>query len=342
MAGNSQRRGAMRKPGTKKGAVVGSGGQKRKGLRGRGATPPAELRPGHPAQRQDTQRQDNQGHSAQGRSAQRHSAQRHPAQRSGSPTAAARRGGSEPGETVLGRNPVLECLRAGVPATALHVAIGVELDDRVSEAVRLAADAGLSILEVPKTDLDRLAGGALHQGVALQVPPYEYAVAEDVLVAARESGTSPLLVALDGVTDPRNLGAVVRSAVAFGAHGIVVPQRRSAGMTAVAWRASAGMAARVPVARVTNLVRTLKDLAAAGVMIVGLDAGGAMPLDGFLLATGPLVLVLGAEGRGLSRLVRETCDTTVSIPMVGPVESLNASVAAGVVLAEVARLRRAG
>jgi 23S rRNA (guanosine2251-2'-O)-methyltransferase len=312
----------MRKPGTKKGAVVGSGGQKRKGLRGRGATPPAELRPGHPAQRPDIQRQS--------------------ARRSNSPTAAARRGGSESGETVLGRNPVLECLRAGVPATALHVAIGVELDDRVSEAVRLAADAGLSILEVPRTDLDRLAGGALHQGVALQVPPYEYAVAEDVLVAARESGTPPLLVALDGVTDPRNLGAVVRSAAAFGAHGIVVPQRRSAGMTAVAWRASAGMAARVPVARVTNLVRTLKDLAAAGLMVVGLDAGGAMPLDGFSLATGPLVLVLGAEGRGLSRLVRETCDTTVSIPMVGPVESLNASVAAGVVLAEVARLRRAG
>ncbi|MGH3852210.1 MAG: 23S rRNA (guanosine(2251)-2'-O)-methyltransferase RlmB [Pseudonocardiaceae bacterium] len=342
MAGNSQRRGAMRKPGTKKGAVVGSGGQKRKGLRGRGATPPAELRPGHPAQRQDTQRQEPQGHAAQGRPAQRHSAPRHPAQRSGSPAAAARRGGSEPGETVLGRNPVLECLRAGVPATALHVTIGVELDDRVSEAVRLAADAGLSILEVPKTDLDRLAGGALHQGVALQVPPYAYAVAEDVLVAARESGTPPLLVALDGVTDPRNLGAVVRSAVAFGAHGVVVPQRRSAGMTAVAWRASAGMAARVPVARVTNLVRTLKDLAAAGLMIAGLDAGGAMRLDGFSLATGPLVLVLGAEGRGLSRLVRETCDTTVSIPMVGSVESLNASVAAGVVLAEVARLRRAG
>ncbi|MGH3831481.1 MAG: 23S rRNA (guanosine(2251)-2'-O)-methyltransferase RlmB [Pseudonocardiaceae bacterium] len=342
MAGNSQRRGAMRKPGTKKGAVVGSGGQKRKGLRGRGATPPAELRPGHPAQRQDTQRQDPQGHSAQGRPAQGRPAKRHPTQRSGGPAAAARRGGSEPGETVLGRNPVLECLRAGVPATALHVAIGVELDDRVSEAVRLAADAGLSILEVPKTDLDRLAGGALHQGVALQVPPYEYAVAEDVLVAARESGTPPLLVALDGVTDPRNLGAVVRSAVAFGAHGIVVPQRRSAGMTAVAWRASAGMAARVPVARVTNLVRTLKDLATAGLMIVGLDVGGAMPLDRFSLATGPLVLVLGAEGRGLSRLVRETCDTTVSIPMVGPVESLNASVAAGVVLAEVARLRRAG
>lgn len=332
MAGNSQRRGAMRKPGTKKGAVVGSGGQKPKGLRGRGATPPAELRTGHPAQRRPAQRQPVQSQSAQRQSAQR-----------ADPAAAARRrGGSEPGETVLGRNPVLECLRTGVPATALQVAIGVDLDDRVSESVRLAADAGLSILEVPRAELDRLAGGALHQGLALRVPPYEYALPEDVLVSARESGTPPLFIALDGVTDPRNLGAVVRSAAAFGAHGLLVPQRRSAGMTAVAWRTSAGTAAYLPVARATNLVRTLKDFAASGLMVVGLDAGGAMPLDGFPLATGPLVLVLGSEGRGLSRLVRETCDVAVSIPIVGPVESLNASVAAGVALAEVARLRRAG
>jgi len=329
----------MRKPGTKKGAVVGSGGQKRKGLRGRGATPAAELRPGHPAQRQGTPRQERQHKDAQHSAGQRRQA----ARQSDNPAAAARRrSGSEPGETVLGRNPVLECLRAAVPATALQVAIGVELDDRVSESVRLAADAGLAILEVPKADLDRLARGALHQGVALQVPPYENAFPEDVLVAAQQSATAPLLVALDGVTDPRNLGAVVRSAAAFGAHGLVVPQRRSAGMTAVAWRASAGTAAYLPVARATNLVRTLKDFAAAGLMIVGLDAEGAMPLDAFALATGPLVLVLGSEGRGMSRLVRETCDAAVSIPMVAPVESLNASVAAGVVLAEVARLRRAG
>jgi 23S rRNA (guanosine2251-2'-O)-methyltransferase len=208
--------------------------------------------------------------------------------------------------------------------------------------MRLAADAGLSILEVPRVDLDRLAGGALHQGVALQVAPYEYAAAEDVLAAAHSSGAPPLLVALDGVTDPRNLGAVVRSAAAFGAHGVVVPQRRSAGLTAVAWRASAGAAAHLPVARATNLVRTLKNCAASGLMVVGLDAGGTMPLDTFPLATGPLMLVLGSEGRGLSQLVRETCDAVVSIPMAAQVESLNASVAAGVVLAEVARLRRAG
>ncbi|MFN2494405.1 MAG: 23S rRNA (guanosine(2251)-2'-O)-methyltransferase RlmB [Pseudonocardiaceae bacterium] len=311
MAGNSRRQGALRKPGSKKGAVVGSGGQKPKGLRGRGATPPAELRPGHPAQR---------------------AARAHPAAR--------RRADTEAGETVLGRNPVLECLRAGVPATALQVAVGVDADDRVTESVRLAADAGLAILEVPRADLDRLAGGALHQGLALQVPPYSYAHPGDVLTAAQESGTPPLLVALDGVTDPRNLGAVVRSAAAFGAHGLLVPQRRSAGMTAVAWRTSAGTAAHLPVARVTNLTRTLKDCAAAGLMVIGLEAGGSISLDSFPFATGPLVLVLGSEGRGLSRLVRDTCDATVSIPMAGPVESLNASVAAGVLLAEVARLRR--
>ncbi|MGH4016374.1 MAG: 23S rRNA (guanosine(2251)-2'-O)-methyltransferase RlmB, partial [Pseudonocardiaceae bacterium] len=282
--------------------------------------------------------------STQRKSTQRKSTQLRSA-RAGSAAGLARRGsrlraGTESGETVFGRNPVLECLRAGVPATALQVGIGIDADDRVSESVQLAADAGLAILEVPRADLDRLAAGALHQGVALQVPPYEYVHPDDVLAAAQESGTPPLLVALDGVTDPRNLGAVVRSAAAFGAHGLLLPQRRSAGMTAVAWRTSAGTAARLPVARATNLTRTLKDWAAAGLMVVGLEAGGSMSLDTFPLATGPLVLVLGSEGRGLSRLVRQTCDATVSIPMAGPVESLNASVAAGVVLAEVARLRR--
>ena len=318
MAGNSQRRGAMRKPGTKKGAVTGSGGQKSKGLQGRKATPPAEMRPGHPAQRRAARAEARSETAARTR----------------------RRTDAEPVETVLGRNAVLECLRAGVPATALHVALGMDSDDRVTDSMRLAADAGISILEVPRGDLDRLAGAALHQGIALQVPPYAYAHPDDVLAAARASGTAPLLVALDGVTDPRNLGAVVRSAAAFGAHGVLLPQRRAAGMTAAAWRTSAGTAARLPVARVTNLVRALKDCAAAGLMVVGLDADGSMSLDSFDLATGPLVLVVGAEGRGLSRLVAETCDATVSIPMTGPVESLNASVAAGVVLAEVARLRR--
>lgn len=323
MAGNSKRRGAMRKEGTKKGPVVGSGGQRRRGLRGKGPTPPAAIRPGHPAARK----------------AARATAQK---QQGNAKVAGSRRraGDGETPETVLGRNPVVECLRAGVPATALHVALGPVADERVSEAVHLAADAGISILEVSRYDLDRIAGGALHQGVALQVPPYAYAHPDELLAAAAGSGRPALIVALDGVTDPRNLGAVVRSVAAFGGHGVVVPQRRSAGMTAVAWRTSAGTAARLPVARATNLTRTLREYATAGLMIAGLDAGGDVSLDGFELATDPLVLVVGSEGKGLSRLVRETCDVTVSIPMAGPVESLNAAVATGVVLAEVARRRR--
>ena len=322
MAGNSKRRGAVRKEGTKKGMVVGSGGQSRRALRGKGPTPPGEMRPGHPKQkaaaRRDSQEQQ----------------RRRPV--------AGRRGDGDGPETVLGRNPVVECLRAGVPATALHVATGTATDERVSEAVALAAEQGVSVLEVPRNDLDRITGGALHQGLALQVPPYGYAHPDDLLEAAADSGRPALAVALDGVTDPRNLGAVVRSVGAFGGHGVVVPQRRSAGMTAVAWRTSAGTAARVPVARATNLTRTLREYASAGLMVAGLAADGDVSLDEFELASGPLVLVTGSEGKGLSRLVRETCDVTVSIPLAGDVESLNASVATGVVLAEVARRRRLG
>ncbi|HWM04725.1 MAG TPA: 23S rRNA (guanosine(2251)-2'-O)-methyltransferase RlmB [Actinophytocola sp.] len=313
MAGNSKRRGAIRKAGTKKGAVVGSGGQARKGLQGKGPTPRATKRPGHPAQRKAT---------AQAKAAQRRSKDK--------PTA----------ELVAGRNPVVECLRAAVPATALYVQVGVDADDRVAEAVRLAADRGISVLEVAKQELDRLTGGALHQGLSLQMPPFEYAHPDELLDAAAESAEPPLLVALDGVTDPRNLGAVIRSAAAFGANGVLLPQRRSAGITAVAWRTSAGTAAKLPVALATNLTRTLRSYAEAGMMIVGLDADGTITIDEMSLATSPLVVVVGSEGRGLSRLVREACDETVSIPMAAAVESLNASVAAGVVLAEVARRRR--
>jgi 23S rRNA (guanosine2251-2'-O)-methyltransferase len=323
MAGNSRRRGATRKEGTKKGMVVGSGGQRRRALQGKGPTPPAELRKGHPAQRRAAAAAK---HAAKGRD-------------HGRPTGK-RRADADAPETVLGRNPVVECLRAGVPATALHVALGTTADERIAEAVHLAADAGIAILEVPRNDLDRITGGALHQGVALQVPPYEYAHPDELLEAASEAADPPLIVALDGVTDPRNLGAVVRSVSAFGGHGVVVPQRRAASMTAVAWRASAGTAARLPVARATNLTRTLREYATAGLMVAGLDVEGSVSLDEFDLAADPLVLVVGSEGKGLSRLVRQTCDVTVSIPMAGPVESLNASVAAGVVLAEVARRRR--
>ncbi|GLZ40386.1 23S rRNA (guanosine(2251)-2'-O)-methyltransferase RlmB [Actinokineospora sp. NBRC 105648] len=314
MAGNSRRQGAMRKPGSKKGAVVGSGGQRRKALEGKGPTPKAEERPGHHAYRKSNAA----AKRTQGRSSK------------DKPT----------NELVAGRNPVVECLRAGVPSTALYVALGIEADERVAESVQLAADRGISVLEVSRLELDRLTTGAMHQGLALQVPPYEYAHPDDLLEAAASTDDPPLIVALDGVTDPRNLGAVIRSAAAFGANGVLLPQRRSAGITAVAWRTSAGTAAKIPVAIATNLTRQLRAFADEGLMIVGLDADGSMELDGLELATSPLVVVVGSEGRGLTRLVKETCDATVSIPMSAGVESLNASVAAGVVLAEVARRRR--
>jgi 23S rRNA (guanosine2251-2'-O)-methyltransferase len=233
----------------------------------------------------------------------------------------------------------VECLRAGVPATALFVALGAESDERLTESVTRAADSGIAILEVPRHDLDRMSTNGLHQGVALQVPPYDYAHPDDMLKSAMSEAFPALLVALDNISDPRNLGAIVRSVSAFGGHGVLIPQRRSASVTAVAWRTSAGAAARLRVARATNLNRTLKSWADAGLQIVGLDAGGDTTLD-TLDASGPTVLVVGSEGKGLSRLVRENCDAIVSIPMAGPTESLNASVAAGVVLAEIARQRR--
>ena len=242
-------------------------------------------------------------------------------------------------EVVLGRNPVLECLRAAVPATALYIALGADADERLTESVRIAADSGISILEVPRHDLDRIAANGLHQGVALQVPPYSYAHPDDLLAEATRDSAPALLVALDNISDPRNLGAIVRSVAAFGGHGVLIPQRRSASVTAVAWRTSAGAAARVPVARATNLNRTLKNWADAGLQVVGLDADGDTTVDE-LDGVGPMVVVVGSEGKGLSRLVRENCDAVVSIPMAGPTESLNASVAAGVVLAEIARQRR--
>jgi 23S rRNA (guanosine2251-2'-O)-methyltransferase len=308
MAGNSRRQGAIRKSGTKKGPTVGSGGQRRRGLEGRGPTPPAHLRPNHPAAKR-TQ-----------------SPQRRPAKR------------TDETETVLGRNPVLECLRAGVPATALYVALGTEADERLTESVTRAADLGIAILEVPRTDLDRIATNHLHQGIALQVPPYNYMHPDDLLTAALQSPPA-LMVALDNISDPRNLGAIVRSVAAFGGHGVLIPQRRSASVTAVAWRTSAGAAARVPVARATNLTRALKDWAGRGVRVVGLDAGGDTALDD-LDGTDPMVVVVGSEGKGLSRLVRQNCEEVVSIPMADDTESLNASVAAGVVLAEIVRQRR--
>ena len=235
---------------------------------------------------------------------------------------------------------MVEALQAGVPVKTLYVAERIDSDDRVREVLKIAADRGLSVLEAPRPELDRLTGGAVHQGVALTMPAYDYAHPDELVEAASQAGQPPLIVALDGVTDPRNLGAVVRSAAAFGAHGVVVPERRSAGMTVGAWKTSAGAAARLPVARATNLARQLRAYAEAGLFIVGLAGDGTDDIGALGVADGPLCLVVGSEGAGMSRIVTETCDVVARIPIARDVESLNAGVAAGIALYEIARARR--
>ena len=243
----------------------------------------------------------------------------------------------------LVRNPdiLAEAARASVPIERVFILDNVK-DDRVEEVVRLASAMGAPVYEVTRRDLDVATDGVVHQGVAIEVRGYEYADASDLIAGSLQQLGHPLLVALDQVTDPHNLGAVLRSAGAFGADGVIIPERRSAGVNTTAWKVSAGAAARVPVARATNLVRALEEAKAAGYFVVGLDGGGEAPLRGLSLADGPLVVVTGAEGAGLSRLVRETYDQIVSIPIASTVESLNAAVATGIALYEVASLRSQG
>jgi len=364
----------------------GTGGHGRRALEGKGPTPPAAQRPGHPAQRRAAaasagsrgqrradessasagsrgQRRADESSASAGSRGQRRadessaSARTARAPRSGpassgasaraprggpassGPSARPSRGAGDAAEFVAGRNPVVESLRAAVPAAALYVGARVQHDERISEAIKLAADRGVAVLEAGAAELDRLTGGALHQGLALRVRPYDYAHPDDLLARAADAGQLPLIVALDGVTDPRNLGAVARSAAAFGAHGVVVPARRGAGVTAGAWKASAGALARVPVARAANLARALASYQDAGVFVAGLDAAGETPVRDLELATAPLALVIGSEGRGLSRIVAQACDVLVRIPIAARTESLNAGVAAGIALYEVAAIR---
>jgi 23S rRNA (guanosine2251-2'-O)-methyltransferase len=322
MAGNSQRQGAVRKRG--KGNTAGSGGRVRRGLEGKGPTPKAEDRPYHSAYKAK-------------RAATKKPSSRPNGGRGGGPQRTGRPGSGP--EWVAGRNPVLEAMTAGVPIKTAYIAEGTERDDRLRDILKLAADAHTPLLEVTRAELDRMTGGAIHQGVALQLKDYEYLHPDDLLAAAPAADGEPLIVALDSVTDPRNLGAIIRSAAAFGANGVLIPERRSAGMTAAAWKTSAGAAARLPVARATNLNRTLTSYAKAGLFLVGLDGEADGDIADLADASGPLVLVVGSEGSGLSRLVRESCDALTAIPMPGQVESLNAGVAAGIALYEISRRR---
>lgn len=318
--------------GKKKGPTKGTGGHGRKSLEGKGPTPRAEDRSWHVAGKRKAAQERYAAAGGKGKPGQRPSTGRAPRAKTGDDT-----------ETVTGRNSVLEALRARIPATALYIAQRVEMDDRVKEMLSIATHRDIPVLEVTRPELDRMAGfDGVHQGVALKVPPYEYAHPQDLLEQIFDTGAVPLLVALDSVTDPRNLGAIIRSTAAFGGQGVIVPQRRSAGVTSAAWKTSAGAAARIPVAIAPNLTTTLKELKKQGVFVLGLDGGGDVSLPDLQLADRPVVIVVGSEGKGLSRLVTETCDQIVSIPIEASTESLNAGIAASVALYQVSTLRAQG
>lgn len=314
--------------GNKKGPSVGTGGHGRKALEGKGPTPKATDRSWHVAGKRKAAQERLEAARA------KHGGGPKPASRGRAP----KKDGDA--ELVTGRNSVVEALRAKIPASTLYLAARLEMDDRVKETLSIAQKRGIPIVEVMRPELDRMSGpDAVHQGVALKVPAYEYAHPLELLDAVLERGETPLFVALDGITDPRNLGAIVRSIAAFGGQGAIVPQRRSVGMTASAWKTSAGAAARVPVAMAGNLTTTLKDLKSRGLFVLGLDGGGDVSLPDLALASDPVVLVVGSEGKGLSRLVTETCDAVVSIPIESSTESLNAGIAVSVALYEVSRKR---
>ena len=310
MAGNSKPRGAVR--GSKKGPTGGTGGKNKRRLEGKGPTPKAEDRPYHAAAKRK-------------KAAEKTTAR---------PRVA--RGSAPKGEIVSGRNAVLEALRENVPATELIVARSIDVDDRVAESLQLALNHQLQIREVHRAEVEGISPNS--QGIILAIKPYQYSSFQEITERANHP---MLIVALDGVTDPRNLGAIIRSSAAFGVAGVVMTERRAATMTASAWKASAGAAARMPVAQVTNMARTIDDAKKLGCFVIGLDGESDETLSGMKVASENLMVVVGSEGKGLSRLVREKCDLVVSIPMRATTESLNASVATSIALFWVDEQRRA-
>jgi 23S rRNA (guanosine2251-2'-O)-methyltransferase len=311
MAGTAKPRGAARTS-SKKGPTGGTGGKNKRRLEGKGPTPKAEDRPYHAAAKRK-------------KAAEKKAAPRTRTGRSEKPK----------GEIVSGRNAVLEALRASVPATELIVARSIDVDDRVAESLQLALHHQLPIREVHRAEIEGISANS--QGIILAIKPYQYSSFQEIT----ERANHPILiVALDGVTDPRNLGAIVRSAAAFGAAGVVMTERRAAAMTASAWKSSAGAAARLPVAQVTNMARTIEDAKKIGCFVIGLDGESDQSLSGMKVAKENVMIVVGSEGKGLSRLVREKCDLVVSIPMRATTESLNASVATSIALFWVDEQRR--
>lgn len=321
--------GRTRRPKGKKRATVGSGGNNRRRLEGKGPTPKAEERVYHKAYKE---KQVRDARKAQAEARERSSFKLR------------RDLHTAPGhELICGRNPVREAVRAGVPLTRVFMQTSAVGDERLAELVAQATALGAPLVEVSHGELDRMTDNAVHQGVAIEVPPYEYADAIEEAHAALErheaGGPLPLFVALDSVTDPHNLGEVLRSAAAFNADAVIVPERRAAGVNATVWKVSAGAVSIVPTARVTNLASTLDELKKMGYFVVGLDGGGSTTVENLSLADTPLVLVTGSEGRGLARLIRDKCDVIASIPIAARMESLNAAVATGISLYQVDRIR---
>ncbi len=238
---------------------------------------------------------------------------------------------------LYGRNPVMEALRSGRDMNKVFIMEGQQKGP-LAQIISMANEASVQISFVPKTKLEKMAGSEHHQGVVAAVAAYEYKSIEDMFALAESKGETPLFILLDELEDPHNLGSILRTADAVGAHGIIIPKRRSVGLTQTVAKASTGAIEYIPVARVTNLTRTLEELKEKGLWVVGTDASESQDyrrLDGNM----PLVVVIGSEGKGMSRLVRESCDFLVHMPMVGHVTSLNASVAAALLLYEVHRSR---
>lgn len=243
-------------------------------------------------------------------------------------------------EWIVGRRSVQEALRAGRELEKLLVAEGAAKGG-LDALIKKARERGIPIQQVPRSRLDRLAEGANHQGIAAEAAAYKYAELEDLFRRAEERGEKPFFILLDGIGDPHNLGSILRTAEAAGAHGVIIPKRRAVGLTPAVGKVSAGAVEYVPVVRVTNLHRTAEELKEAGLWIIGSSPEAEMD---FTEAdyTLPLGLVVGSEGRGMSRLMKETCDLLVRLPMAGRVASLNASVAAALLMYEVFRRRRQG
>lgn len=241
--------------------------------------------------------------------------------------------------TIEGRNAVIEAYRAGRPIDKLFLLDGCQ-DGPIMTIKREAQNKGTPVKYVARERLDQLSETGKHQGVIAYAAAYEYAQVEDILQAARDKGEAPFVFLLDNIEDPHNLGAIIRTANLAGAHGVIVPKNRAAGLTAVVAKTSAGALNFTPVARVTNLAKTIEELKKEGIWFVCADMGGTQMYD--LNLKGPIGLVIGNEGEGVGRLVKEKCDMTASIPMQGDIDSLNASVAAGVLAYEIVRQRLKG